>query len=59
MFPSSLHLFAWRWGARPARLLGTQSEMSFGWAIGYLLSLAPQLLLVAAEPPETPAHWAA
>ena len=39
-FPSSLHLAAWKIGAWPALLTGTQTAMSLGWAMRYLYDFA-------------------
>ena len=35
-FPSSLHLTAWKLGAWPILLVGTQTTMSLGWVLRYL-----------------------
>ena len=37
-FPSSLHLAAWKLGARPTLIAGTQTIMGLGWIIDYVFS---------------------
>ena len=39
-FPSSLHLTAWKLGAWPVHMNGTQTTMSLGWIIRYLFDFA-------------------
>ena len=39
-FPSSLHLTAWKLGAWPVHMTGTQTTMSLGWIIRYLFDFA-------------------
>ena len=39
-FPSSLHLTAWKLGAWPVLMTGTQTTMSLGWIIRYLFDFA-------------------
>ena len=42
-FPSSLHLAAWKLGAWPALLTGTQTAMSLGWIARHLSSFCRAL----------------
>ena len=42
-FPSSLHLAAWKLGAWPVLMTGTQTTMSLGWIIRYLFDFARAL----------------
>ena len=51
ILPFSLHLLGWKLGSWPVRLLGAQSDMSFGRLINYLLSFAMRLPLERGPPP--------
>ena len=42
-FPSSLHLTAWKLGAWPVLMTGTQTTISLGWVIRYLFDFARAL----------------
>ena len=42
-FPSSLHLAAWKLGAWPTPMPGTQTTMSLGWIIRHLFDFARAL----------------
>ena len=42
-FPSSFHLAAWKEGAWPVLMTGTQTTMSLGWIIRYLFDFARAL----------------
>ena len=57
IFQASSHLVAWRLGAWPVRLVGTQPEMSLGLAINSFLSFAAQLPSEPTGPLEPPGSF--
>ena len=49
-FKSGLQLSAWKLGAWPVKMLGTQSDLSLAWIVNYLFSFAAQIPVAPDSP---------